>query len=66
MTYVGTATVIAAGGLAVFALYKGFIAKDVESTSEHAMRGHRVHRDRFVVTPVVSPNGGGATLELSW
>lgn len=65
MTYIGGATAIAAGGLALVALYEGFIAKH-GSTTEHAMRGHRVHRDRFVVTPIVSPDGGGATLQLSW
>jgi hypothetical protein len=65
MTYIGGATAIAAGGFALFALYEGFIAKKGGSSQEHAM-GHRVHRDRFVVTPIVSPNGGGATLQLSW
>lgn len=65
MTWIGGITVGLAGSLAVVAFYEGFIAKSGRSSSEHAM-GHRVHRDRFVVTPILSPNGGGATLQLSW
>jgi len=65
MTIGGGIAVGVAGGLALFALYEGFIAKN-SNASEHALAGHRVHRDRFVVTPIVSPNGGGATLQLTW
>jgi hypothetical protein len=59
---------IASGALALVAIYEGFIAKhDSSSTpNEHAVRGRRVHRDRFVVTPVMSANGGGATLRIDW
>jgi hypothetical protein len=59
---------IGAGAIVLFAAYEGFIAThDSSSTpNEHADRGHRVHRDRFVVTPIVSPTGGGATLRIDW
>jgi len=65
-TVVGQVTVGVAGTLALVALYEGFIAKNDDSGKEHADKGHRVHRDRFVVTPVIAPNGGGATLQLDW
>jgi hypothetical protein len=65
MTLYGGIATAAAGGLAIFALYKGFIAKSDDS-KEHAINGHRVRRDRFVVTPIVSPDGGGATLRFDW
>jgi hypothetical protein len=64
---IGIGAAVVGGGFAVIAFYKGFIAKTPSSTSsEHASRGHRVHRDRFVLTPVVSKDGGGATLRLDW
>lgn len=66
LTWVGGITAGVAGAFAVVALYKGFIAKDGGSSSEHVQNGHRVHRDRFVVTPVIAPNGGGATLRFDW
>ncbi|HSD88794.1 MAG TPA: PEGA domain-containing protein [Kofleriaceae bacterium] len=62
---IGIGAAIAGGGFAVVAFYKGFIAKNPGS-SEHASRGHRVSRDRFVLTPIVSKDGGGATLRLDW
>ncbi|MGE5185192.1 MAG: PEGA domain-containing protein [Acidobacteriota bacterium] len=66
MTWVGGVTAGVAGAFAIVALYKGFIAKDGGSSGERVVQGHRVHRDRFVVTPIVSPDGGGATLRFDW
>jgi hypothetical protein len=63
---VGATVAVAAGGFALLAFYKGFIQKNPGSSTEHASRGHRVHRDRFVLTPVISKDGGGATLRLDW
>jgi hypothetical protein len=63
---IGTGVAVAAGGFAIFALYKGFIAKGEPDTAEHVERGHRVRRDRFVVTPVIAPNGGGASVQFDW
>jgi len=63
---VGAGVAIAAGSFALVALYKGFIEKNPGSSHEHASNGHRVRRDRFVLTPVVSKDGGGATLRLDW
>ncbi|MDB4958652.1 MAG: hypothetical protein JWO36_6221 [Myxococcales bacterium] len=54
------------GIFAVYALYKGFIAQSGEDGKEHAALGHRVRRDRFVVTPIASPTGGGAMLRFDW
>jgi hypothetical protein len=66
-TKYGGITLAVAGGVALFALYKGFVAKDSEST-EHASsaNGHRVRRQQFSVTPILSPQGGGATLQFDW
>jgi hypothetical protein len=62
-TYVGGAIVGVGAVVGVIAFYKGFIAKN-GSSSEHAVNGRRVHRDRFVVTPIISPNG--AAVRLDW
>lgn len=62
---VGFAVMGVGGVIGAIAFYKGFIAKGGSST-EHAVNGRRVHRDRFVVTPIISPNGGGAVLRLDW
>ena len=53
------------------AFYKGFIAKPSQESRQSASkdrskRGKRVRRERFVVTPIVSPDGGGATVRLDW
>jgi hypothetical protein len=66
---IGAGVAIAAGGFAIVALYKGFIEKNgAASSREHAERdrGHRVRRDRMVITPVIAPSGAGATLRLDW
>lgn len=65
-TYVAGGVVAGAVVLGGLAFYEGFIAKHDGGPSEHASRGHRVRRERFVVTPVVSPQGGGVTMMLSW
>ncbi|NVB77312.1 MAG: PEGA domain-containing protein [Kofleriaceae bacterium] len=63
---VGAGIAVVSGGFAMFAIYKGFIAKSSSSSKEHASRGQRVRRERFVLTPIVSPQGGGATLRIDW
>jgi hypothetical protein len=65
-TIIGGVGVGVGGTLALVALYEGFIAKNDDSGKEHADKGHRVHRDRFVVTPIIAPNGTGATLQFDW
>jgi hypothetical protein len=65
MTIGGIATVAVALIPLGFGVYKGFIAKGSTSSTEHA-DGRRVRRDRFVVTPVITPNGGGASLQFDW
>jgi hypothetical protein len=65
-TIIGSVTVGVGGALALVAFYQGFIAKNDDGGKEHAQNGHRVRRDRFVVTPIIAPNGGGATLQFDW
>ena len=57
--------IITAAG-AVTLAYSSYVLLKHGNNTEHAENGHRVHRDRFVVTPVVSPNGGGATLRIDF
>jgi hypothetical protein len=60
--------VISGVGAAVlgFSVYK-VLTSDSGSSKEHAVRGKRQRKDRtFVVTPVASPKGGGATLRVDW
>ena len=56
-----------AGGLTLFALYKAYIAKDERAPVSATVVGHRTKPRRSLsVTPVVSPDGGGATVQFDW
>jgi hypothetical protein len=67
-TYIGGIVMGVGLGVAAFAFYKGFIAKGDASRETNAsrQRGKRQRRDRFVVTPIVATDGGGATVRLDW
>jgi len=56
----------AVGGIALFAIYKGFIAKQETSTQTTSGRSTKKKKKQFAVTPIVSPEGGGATFRLDW
>ncbi len=58
-------TAAAVGGIALFAIYKGFIAKKESPTQSTSGRSTR-KKKQFAVTPIVSPEGGGATFRLDW
>jgi hypothetical protein len=65
-TWVGGITMGVGLGVAAFGIVK-IVTSSSKSTEHQAARGHRVRKERtFVVTPVVSPQGGGATLRLDW
>jgi hypothetical protein len=64
-TRIGVPLAFGAFGFGVFAVYKGFIAKQDSNEQRHA-RGKRVRRQRFIVTPVVAPSGAGATVRFDW
>lgn len=64
VTYVTGVGTIAFAGLTAFALYK-VLHHGEEPSGEHAM-GRRKHHEPFAITPVVSPNGGGATFRMEW
>jgi hypothetical protein len=49
----------------VYAVYRGYLKSDGGESSESV--GARVRkRDRIVVTPIVSPDGAGATVRFDW
>jgi hypothetical protein len=50
---------IVGAGFTMFAVYKGYIAKDSRDARRSAPKS-------LVVTPVISPDGAGATLRLDW
>ncbi len=58
-------TAAAVGGIALFAIYKGFIAKKESPTQTTTGRSTR-KKKQFAVTPIISPEGGGATFRLDW
>lgn len=64
-TIIGATATVAGGALMIYSIYKGFFAKN-PSNEEHAANGHRVHRDRFVVTPIITSTGGGAGVQFDW
>lgn len=68
-TWIGGVVMGVGLGVAAVAFYKGFIATGKSSTERSTAsnkRGKRQRRDRFVVTPIVAPDGGGATIRLDW
>jgi hypothetical protein len=62
--FVAIPITIAASGLAVFAIYKGFINPG-KSTREASSKG-RVKKAPIAITPIVTPDGGGATVRIDW
>jgi hypothetical protein len=68
-TWVGGVVMGVGLGIAAVAFYKGFIApasSSSERNSSTASRGKRQRRERFIVTPIIAPDGGGATVRLDW
>jgi hypothetical protein len=61
VTFGGT---IVFGGIAIYGLIQTLRHHD--NASEHLAGGHRVHKSPLAITPVIGPNGGGATLQIDW
>jgi hypothetical protein len=53
------------GGVTVFALWK-VIHGEEPSSEQMPVAGRRKHHEPFAITPVISPNGGGATFRMEW
>jgi PEGA domain len=54
-----------AGAFAAFAVYKGYISSD-ESESQPTASTRRARKPRFAFTPVMSPDGGGASMRIDF
>jgi hypothetical protein len=57
---------VAALGFTVWATYKGFISKRELNEKPAVASKRKRAREGFVVTPIVSPDGAGATIRLDW
>lgn len=66
LTYTAGPLALAAAGLAIYATYKGFISSGESAERTNAVGSSRRKRTRFAVTPIVSPDGAGATVRLDW
>jgi hypothetical protein len=64
MTAVTFGGTIVFGGIAIYGLIQTLRHHD--SGSEHLAHGHRVHKSPLAITPIIGPNGGGATLQIDW
>ena len=68
VTWVAAPLTVAAGALAIYTFYKGFVAPK-ESSSEHetAQSLRRRHKKQDVaIVPVLSPTGVGATFQIDF
>lgn len=63
-TYVTGIAAILGAGFTGYAIYRSVHSHS--DAKDAALRGHRVPRDRFVITPVIAPNGGGMTFRMDW
>ena len=58
-------TAVGAGLFAVFAYYESTVSHKTES--QDGPIGHRIHKKkRIAITPVLSPDGAGATVRFDW
>jgi hypothetical protein len=64
LTYVTGISAALVGGFAIFATYKGYIGNK-GSSEKNAGRSTR-RKKTFAVTPIVSPDGAGATVRFDW
>ena len=69
LTYVTGLGMGVTAGLAIYAAYKGFISVKGDSGKESSQpigKSTRKKPTRLTVTPVVSPDGAGATVRFDW
>ncbi len=55
-----------AGTIAIVAIYKGFVAKKESAAANSSVGVPSRKKSRLAVTPVVGPEGAGATLRFDW
>jgi hypothetical protein len=65
-SYVTGATTIASLGILAFSLYKTYSHTERPPAGGQVTNRNRKKRPEVVVTPVISPNGGGATVQFDW
>ncbi len=61
-SYIGIAVTATGAGFAIFS----YIMSRQHQNNERSAQGHRVHHDDVVVTPVITPDGAGATLRFDF
>ncbi|HWU91429.1 MAG TPA: PEGA domain-containing protein [Kofleriaceae bacterium] len=65
ITFTMGGVVAVAGTLTVIGAWKGYFSKSSGEQRQASSAGHRTRRE-LTVTPVISPNGGGATVRFDW
>jgi hypothetical protein len=64
LTYVGGALLGVAAIVGGYSLYRGYLSNGAEHAGPMASR--RVRRQPFAITPIVTPDGAGASFRLDW
>lgn len=64
--WLGGAVAGIAGAVAVFSFYKGFIESNDTEESQPTASTRKPRKQRIAVTPIVSPEGGGATMRIDF
>ncbi|HEU0034231.1 MAG TPA: hypothetical protein VFQ53_26585 [Kofleriaceae bacterium] len=66
-TYVTGIGMGVVGGIALVAAYKGFLSSKKESSQPTGVTGKSTRKkSRFAVTPILAPDGAGATVQFDW
>jgi hypothetical protein len=65
-TYVTGIGMGVVGTIAIIAVYKGFVSKRESAPANSSVSGKPRKKARLAVTPVVGPQGAGATMRFDW
>ena len=66
-TYIGGGATFVGGAVLVIGVLKAFVfTGESESASPTSTVGRQRSKRRFAITPILAPNGGGATVRIDW